>query len=134
MWTTSISSATGGCPFGTKGLKQPEVDAIVGEARQLLDLDRIFWRSPKAAFAMFAAPGYSHVEKIQRTVPELVVVIGRRAKNVSVADAPQYIFGITAGKKAVPDADRLGDLLIDAMAELKAAAEKLTEGKREKAG
>jgi 2-keto-4-pentenoate hydratase/2-oxohepta-3-ene-1,7-dioic acid hydratase in catechol pathway len=28
---------------------------------------------------------------------EVVVVIGRRAKNVSVADAPQYIFGITAG-------------------------------------
>ena len=28
---------------------------------------------------------------------ELVVVIGRRAKNVSVADAPQYIFGVTAG-------------------------------------
>jgi 2-keto-4-pentenoate hydratase/2-oxohepta-3-ene-1,7-dioic acid hydratase in catechol pathway len=28
---------------------------------------------------------------------ELVVIIGRRAKNVSVADAPRYIFGITAG-------------------------------------
>lgn len=28
---------------------------------------------------------------------ELVVVIGRRAKNVSVADAPQYVFGVTAG-------------------------------------
>jgi 2-keto-4-pentenoate hydratase/2-oxohepta-3-ene-1,7-dioic acid hydratase in catechol pathway len=28
---------------------------------------------------------------------ELVVVIGKRARNVSVADAPQYIFGITAG-------------------------------------
>jgi 2-keto-4-pentenoate hydratase/2-oxohepta-3-ene-1,7-dioic acid hydratase in catechol pathway len=28
---------------------------------------------------------------------EVVVVIGRRAKNVSAADAPQYIFGITAG-------------------------------------
>ena len=28
---------------------------------------------------------------------ELVVVIGRRAKNVSVADAGQYIFGVTAG-------------------------------------
>jgi 2-keto-4-pentenoate hydratase/2-oxohepta-3-ene-1,7-dioic acid hydratase in catechol pathway len=28
---------------------------------------------------------------------ELVVVIGRRAKNISAADAPQYIFGITAG-------------------------------------
>ena len=28
---------------------------------------------------------------------ELVVVIGRRAKNVSVADAPSYVFGVTAG-------------------------------------
>jgi 2-keto-4-pentenoate hydratase/2-oxohepta-3-ene-1,7-dioic acid hydratase in catechol pathway len=28
---------------------------------------------------------------------ELVVVTGKRAKNVSEADAPQYIFGITAG-------------------------------------
>jgi 2-keto-4-pentenoate hydratase/2-oxohepta-3-ene-1,7-dioic acid hydratase in catechol pathway len=28
---------------------------------------------------------------------ELVVIIGRRAKNVSVADAPRYIFGVTAG-------------------------------------
>ena len=28
---------------------------------------------------------------------ELVVVIGRRAQNVSVADAPQYVFGVTAG-------------------------------------
>lgn len=28
---------------------------------------------------------------------ELVVVIGKRAKNVSVADAPKYIFGVTAG-------------------------------------
>ena len=28
---------------------------------------------------------------------ELVVIIGKRAKNVSVADAPQYVFGVTAG-------------------------------------
>ncbi|GBD31838.1 Homoprotocatechuate catabolism bifunctional isomerase/decarboxylase [bacterium HR33] len=28
---------------------------------------------------------------------ELVVVIGKRAKNVSVEDAPEYIFGVTAG-------------------------------------
>jgi 2-keto-4-pentenoate hydratase/2-oxohepta-3-ene-1,7-dioic acid hydratase in catechol pathway len=28
---------------------------------------------------------------------EMVVVIGKKAKNVSVADAPNYIFGITAG-------------------------------------
>jgi 2-keto-4-pentenoate hydratase/2-oxohepta-3-ene-1,7-dioic acid hydratase in catechol pathway len=28
---------------------------------------------------------------------ELVVVIGRRASNVSVADAPKYVFGVTAG-------------------------------------
>lgn len=28
---------------------------------------------------------------------DLVIVIGKRAKNVSVMDAPQYIFGVTAG-------------------------------------
>ena len=28
---------------------------------------------------------------------ELVVVIGRKAQNVSVADAPSYVFGVTAG-------------------------------------
>ena len=28
---------------------------------------------------------------------ELVIVIGRRAKNVTVAEAPRYIFGVTAG-------------------------------------
>jgi len=28
---------------------------------------------------------------------ELVVVIGRRAKNVAAADAPNYVFGVTAG-------------------------------------
>jgi 2-keto-4-pentenoate hydratase/2-oxohepta-3-ene-1,7-dioic acid hydratase in catechol pathway len=28
---------------------------------------------------------------------ELVVVIGKRAKNVPLADAPQYVFGVTAG-------------------------------------
>jgi 2-keto-4-pentenoate hydratase/2-oxohepta-3-ene-1,7-dioic acid hydratase in catechol pathway len=28
---------------------------------------------------------------------ELVVVIGRKAQNVSVADAPKYVFGVTAG-------------------------------------
>jgi 2-keto-4-pentenoate hydratase/2-oxohepta-3-ene-1,7-dioic acid hydratase in catechol pathway len=28
---------------------------------------------------------------------ELVVVIGRRAKNVTAADAPNYVFGVTAG-------------------------------------
>ena len=28
---------------------------------------------------------------------ELVVVIGKRAQNVSVADAPNYVFGVTAG-------------------------------------
>ncbi|MBC8144305.1 MAG: hypothetical protein H7X80_01900, partial [bacterium] len=40
------------------GSKQPEIDSLLGEARKLLELDRIFWRSPKAGFAMFAAPGF----------------------------------------------------------------------------
>ena len=36
---------------------------------------------------------------------ELVVIIGRRAKGVSVADAPRYIFGVTAGND-VSERDR----------------------------
>ena len=61
----------------TKGLKQPEVDAMVGEARRLLDLDRIFWRSPKAAFAMFAAPGFFKYYHLPLKLSENVHVDGR---------------------------------------------------------
>ena len=32
---------------------------------------------------------------------ELVVVIGRTAKDVSIEDAPGYIFGVTAGNQVV---------------------------------
>jgi 2-keto-4-pentenoate hydratase/2-oxohepta-3-ene-1,7-dioic acid hydratase in catechol pathway len=46
---------------------------------------------PDASIVIPPGAGNVHFEG------ELVVVIGRRAKNVSVADAPQYIFGVTAG-------------------------------------
>lgn len=42
----------------SRGMKQQEIDGVLAEARKLIDLDRIFWRSPKAGFAMFAAPGF----------------------------------------------------------------------------
>ncbi|HXW07889.1 MAG TPA: fumarylacetoacetate hydrolase family protein [Vicinamibacterales bacterium] len=41
---------------------------------------------------------------------ELVVVIGRRAKNVSVADAPRYVFGVTAGNDVSERAWQKADL------------------------
>jgi 2-keto-4-pentenoate hydratase/2-oxohepta-3-ene-1,7-dioic acid hydratase in catechol pathway len=41
---------------------------------------------------------------------ELVVVIGRRAKNVSAADAPQYVFGVTAGNDVSERAWQKADL------------------------
>lgn len=41
---------------------------------------------------------------------ELVVVIGRRAKNVSAADAPQYVFGVTAGNDVSERAWQKSDL------------------------
>ena len=41
---------------------------------------------------------------------ELVVVIGRRAKNVSAADAPQYVFGVTAGNDVSERAWQKNDL------------------------
>ena len=46
---------------------------------------------PEASIVIPPGAGNVHFEG------ELVIVIGRRAKNVSVADAPQYIFGVTAG-------------------------------------
>lgn len=48
------------------------------------------------------------------------------ALNITVQSYQDRLdFGITADRRAVPDTDHLGDLLITAMAELKAAAEKL---------
>jgi 2-keto-4-pentenoate hydratase/2-oxohepta-3-ene-1,7-dioic acid hydratase in catechol pathway len=41
---------------------------------------------------------------------ELVVVIGRRAKNVPVADAPKYVFGVTAGNDVSERAWQKADL------------------------
>lgn len=41
---------------------------------------------------------------------ELVVVIGRRAKHVSAADAPRYVFGVTAGNDVSERAWQKSDL------------------------
>ena len=41
---------------------------------------------------------------------ELVVVIGKRARNVSAADAPQYVFGVTAGNDVSERAWQKNDL------------------------
>lgn len=41
---------------------------------------------------------------------EMVVVIGKEAKNVSVADAPGYIFGVTAGNDVSERTWQRGDL------------------------
>lgn len=60
-----------------KGMKQPEVDAFMGEARKLLDLERIFWRSPKASFAMFLAPGFFKYYHLPLKLQEHIHVDGR---------------------------------------------------------
>jgi hypothetical protein len=60
-----------------KGMKQPEIDAFLGEARRLLDLERIFWRSPKASFALFVAPGYFKYYHLPLKVQEHIHVEGR---------------------------------------------------------
>jgi 2-keto-4-pentenoate hydratase/2-oxohepta-3-ene-1,7-dioic acid hydratase in catechol pathway len=41
---------------------------------------------------------------------EMVVVIGRRAKNVSAAEAPDYVFGVTAGNDVSERVWQRGDL------------------------
>ena len=44
------------------------------DAFERLAEDVEFWAHPQDGIAVFAAPGFSHVEKVQRTVPELIVV------------------------------------------------------------
>jgi hypothetical protein len=60
-----------------KALKEKHRDvdsaALMQPYLRLLD-DGEFWAHPQDGIAVFAAPGFFHVEKIQRRVPELVVV------------------------------------------------------------
>ncbi|HYH42004.1 MAG TPA: hypothetical protein VD867_08475 [Burkholderiales bacterium] len=44
------------------------------DAFERLAEDVEFWAHPQDGIAVFAAPSFSHVEKVQRTVPELIVV------------------------------------------------------------
>ena len=44
-----------------------------GLSQRLLD-DADFWAHPQDGIAVFGAPGFFHVEKVQRRVPEMVVV------------------------------------------------------------
>ena len=66
---------------GDSGARQPELFAKLPSA--MVGHDGLIHLPPGA--------GNPHYEG------ELVVVIGKRAKNVSVADAPNYVFGVTAG-------------------------------------
>lgn len=60
-----------------KALKEKHRDvdgaALLQPYMRLLE-DTEFWAHPQDGIAVFAAPGFFHVEKIQRRVPELVVV------------------------------------------------------------
>lgn len=63
--------------------------------------------------------------KVQAMYPVSIPVHGI-ALNITVQSYLDKLdFGITADRKAVPDADHLADLLVEAMAELKSAAQKL---------
>lgn len=44
------------------------------EPFEALSEDTDFWAHPQDGIAVFAAPGFSHVEKLQSTVPEVVLV------------------------------------------------------------
>jgi hypothetical protein len=44
------------------------------ETFERLAEDAEFWAHPQDGIAVFAAPGFSHVEKVQRAMPELIVV------------------------------------------------------------
>lgn len=70
-------------------------------------------------------PLYCAGAKVLALYPVSIPVHGI-ALNVTVQSYQDKLnLGITADRRAVPDADKLGDLFVDALAELKAAAEKL---------
>lgn len=70
-------------------------------------------------------PVYCAGAKVLAMFPVSIPIHGI-ALNITVQSYQDRLdFGITADRRAVPDIDHLGDLLITAMAELKAAAEKL---------
>ena len=50
-----------------------DVDGLL-EPFERLAADDEFWAHPQDGLALFGAPGFFHAEKVQRTVPELVVV------------------------------------------------------------
>ena len=52
--------------------RQPDA-ALIQPFERLVDNGE-FWAHPQDGIAVFAAPGFFHVEKLQREVPELVVV------------------------------------------------------------
>ena len=55
--------------------KTPDADfeALLAPFERLLT-DEEFWAHPQDGIAVFSAPGFSHIEKVQRTLPELVMV------------------------------------------------------------
>jgi hypothetical protein len=60
-----------------EGLEQKHRGQNFGSLLEPFDAlaeDSEFWAHPQDGIAVFAAPGFSHVEKVQRQVPELVVV------------------------------------------------------------
>jgi hypothetical protein len=48
--------------------------AALFEPFERLAEDAEFWRHPQDGIAVFGAPGFFHVEKVQREVPEIIVV------------------------------------------------------------
>ena len=53
--------------------RNADVGSLMQPFERLAD-DNEFWAHPQDGVAVFGAPGFSHVEKLQRTVPALVVV------------------------------------------------------------
>ena len=55
--------------------KHPNADSLklLAPFQRFLD-DEAFWAHPQDGIVLLAAPGFFHVEKVQRTVPALVVV------------------------------------------------------------
>jgi len=70
----------------------------------------LFWKAPSALVEPEGNIVIPQGAKNVHYEGELVVVMGRRAKNVTVAEAPNYIFGVTCGNDVSERDWQRGDL------------------------
>jgi hypothetical protein len=53
--------------------READFESLLAPFERLMN-DEEFWAHPQDGIAVFSAPGFSHVEKVQRPVPEVVMI------------------------------------------------------------